>query len=92
MKRVWAYLKRKNLQDPQDKQWFTPDKTMAPVFGHEKIRGWTMLKHLKTHLTYPQVQEKLDVSPELAKIIGTRKGERVSGREVKRFPAIIFLY
>merc|ERR1711918_60123 len=36
-KRLWAYLKENKLQDPQNKQWFTPDETMAPIFGTEKI-------------------------------------------------------
>ena len=55
MKRVWAYIKQKNLQDPIHKTWFTPDKTMAPVFGNEKINGFGMFsnKYLKKHLAYP---------------------------------------
>ena len=57
MKRVWAYLKRKNLQDPQDKQWFTPDETMAPVFGEERIKGFGMVKYLKEHLINPEKQK-----------------------------------
>jgi upstream activation factor subunit UAF30 len=24
VKRLWAYLKEKNLQDPENKQWFAP--------------------------------------------------------------------
>merc|ERR1711974_288424 len=52
MKRVWAYLKEKRLQDPEDKRWFTPDDTMAPVFGNKKIPGFGMLKYLKKHLTH----------------------------------------
>ena len=52
MKKVWDYLKEKKLQDPKDKQWFTPDQTMAPVFGNEKMRGFCMLRQVKKHLTY----------------------------------------
>merc|ERR1712110_1178475 len=36
IKELWAYLKRHNLQDPENKQFFTPDKKMAKVFGTEK--------------------------------------------------------
>merc|ERR1712203_626197 len=50
VKRLWAYLKEKNLQDPENKQWFTPDKLMAPVFGTEKIKAFGMSKYLKEHL------------------------------------------
>ena len=48
IKGLWAYLK--NLQDPANKQWFTPDKKMAPVFGEEKNKAFDMAKYLKDHL------------------------------------------
>ena len=54
VKRLWAYLKEKHLQDPENKQWFTPDKIMAPVFGDEKIKCFTMSKYLKEHLIKPE--------------------------------------
>ena len=47
VKRLWAYLKEKELQDPENKQWFTPDETMAPIFGDEKIKCFSMSKYLK---------------------------------------------
>jgi upstream activation factor subunit UAF30 len=50
VKRLWAYLKSHNLQDPENKQFFTPDKLMAPVFGTEKIKAFGMAKYLKEHL------------------------------------------
>jgi upstream activation factor subunit UAF30 len=50
-KKLWAYLKEKKLQDPENKQWFTPDKTMATVFGTDKIKCFSMAKYLKEHLT-----------------------------------------
>merc|ERR1711988_343172 len=53
VKRLWAYLKEKELQDPENKQWFTPDDTMAPIFGEEKIKCFSMSKYLKEHLTNP---------------------------------------
>ena len=84
MKRVWAYLKEKKLQDPEDKRWFTPDETMAPVFGNKKIPGFGMLKYLKKHLTHPDGSSSSDfrVSPVLAKIIRTKKGEKISRSQV----------
>jgi len=51
VKRLWAYLKEHNLQDPENKQFFTPDKKMEPVFGSEKIRAFSMSKFLKEHLS-----------------------------------------
>merc|ERR1711936_992871 len=34
--------------DPENKQWFTPDKTMAPIFGEEKIKAFGMLNISRT--------------------------------------------
>nr|ALS05154.1 SWIB domain-containing protein [Paracalanus parvus]ALS05155.1 SWIB domain-containing protein [Paracalanus parvus] len=53
VKRLWAYLKEANLQDPENKQFFTPDATMEPVFGTERIKCFSMSKYLKEHLTNP---------------------------------------
>ena len=53
IKRLWACLKEKNLQDPENKQWFTPDKMMEPIFGKERQKCFGMSKHLKEHLTNP---------------------------------------
>merc|ERR1712179_519541 len=53
VKKLWDYLKKNNLQDPEQKQWFTPDKTMHPIFGKEKIKCFSMSKYLKEHLTNP---------------------------------------
>merc|ERR1712223_207808 len=50
IKLLWAYLKKNNLQDPENKQYFTPDKKMAKIFGTEKIRGFGMAKFLGSHL------------------------------------------
>merc|ERR1711892_182742 len=51
VKRLWAYIKEKKLQDPENKQFFKPDKIMEPIFGKEKVRAFGMAKHLKGHLT-----------------------------------------
>merc|ERR1712242_532000 len=34
--------KDQKLQDPENKQYFTPDEKMAPVFGTEKIKAFGM--------------------------------------------------
>ena len=41
------------FQDPENRQWFTPDKTMEPIFGKERQKCFGMSKHLKEHLTNP---------------------------------------
>jgi len=50
VKRLWAYIKEHKLQDPENKQYFKPDKKMEPIFGKENIRAFGMTKHLKTHI------------------------------------------
>merc|ERR1711993_192646 len=51
MKLLWAYIKKNNLQDPDNKQYFIPDKKMAKVFGSDKMRGFGMAKHIGPHLS-----------------------------------------
>merc|ERR1712037_615391 len=46
MKLLWAYIKKNSLQDPDNKQYFVPDKKMAKVFGSEKMRGFGMAKSI----------------------------------------------
>ena len=50
IKQLWAYLKEHNLQDPENKQYFFPDKKMAKVFGTDRMRGFGMSKFLSKHL------------------------------------------
>ena len=39
IKELWAYLKRNNLQDPENKQFFFPDTKMAKIFGTDRMRA-----------------------------------------------------
>merc|ERR1719450_473614 len=51
VKALWAYIKENNLQDPENKRFFTPDKKMAKVFGSTKMKCFHMTKFFKAHLT-----------------------------------------
>merc|ERR1712045_409333 len=51
IEQLWAYLKKNNLQDPANKQFFTPDKKMAKIFGTDRIRAFGMAKHISAHLS-----------------------------------------
>ena len=51
IKQLWAYIKEHDLQDPENKQYFKPDKKMAKVFGEDKMRGFGMSKHIGKHLS-----------------------------------------
>ena len=39
------------FQDPENKQFFKPDKKMAKVFGEDKLRAFSMSKYLSAHLS-----------------------------------------
>ncbi len=51
IKLLWAYIKKNNLRDPYNKQYFIPDKKMAKVFGSQKVRAFGMAKFLGHHLS-----------------------------------------
>ena len=50
-KKLWAYIKEKNLQDPRNGLWFTPDDKMAVIFGRQKIKCFSMAKYLERHFS-----------------------------------------
>lgn len=60
VKRIWAYLKEKKLQDPDNKQFFTPDAKMQPIFGKEKVRAFGMAKHLVILSTLTAISHNQD--------------------------------
>ena len=52
IKQLWAYIKKHNLQDPENKQYFTPDKKMAKV--SERIHAtWDPLFCKLTSVAFP---------------------------------------
>merc|ERR1712096_314229 len=51
MKGLWVYIKKQKLQDPNEKHFFTPDQAMQTILGSDRIRGCSMAKYLKNHLT-----------------------------------------
>jgi chromatin remodeling complex protein RSC6 len=53
IRELWTYLKKNNLKDPENGQFFNPDKKMAKVFGTKKIRAFSMSKYLNAHLSNP---------------------------------------
>ena len=51
VKQLWAYLKKHDLQDPENKQFFTPDAKMSKIFGKDRMRAFAMSKFLSAHLS-----------------------------------------
>ena len=46
-----AYIKENNLQDPENKQYFTPDKKMAKIFGSDSITIFSITKVINEHFS-----------------------------------------
>lgn len=50
MKQVWKYIKRKDLQDPDNTRMIVPDKKLAQIVGKKPISmfklGGKIFKHL----------------------------------------------
>jgi upstream activation factor subunit UAF30 len=49
--RVWGYIKKNNLQNPENKREILADDKLAPVFGKKKVTMFEMNKHLAQHLS-----------------------------------------
>src|SRR5215211_480990 len=49
--KVWDYIKKNNLQDPQNKREIMADEKLQAVFGKNRVTMFEMNKHLAQHLT-----------------------------------------
>ena len=48
--KVWAYIKKNDLQNPQNKREIIADEKLQPVFGKDRVTMFEMNKHLSRHL------------------------------------------
>ena len=48
--KVWDYIKKNNLQNPQNKREIIADEKLKKVFGKDKCTMFEMNKHLAAHL------------------------------------------
>jgi len=51
IKHLFAYIKEHNLQNPEAKAYFIPDKKMAKVFGKDTMKSFSMSKFLTANLS-----------------------------------------
>ena len=49
--KVWAYIKKNDLQNPEDRREILADSKLEPIFGAKKATMFEMNKHLARHLT-----------------------------------------
>lgn len=51
MKRVWDYIKKHNLQDPNNKRRIVADDNLRPIFdGNESLSMFEMTAYISRHL------------------------------------------
>src|SRR3954471_22048204 len=48
--KIWDYIKRNKLQNPQNKREIKADDKLRPVFGKDSVSMFEMNKHLAQHL------------------------------------------
>ncbi|KAL8725860.1 MAG: hypothetical protein Q9181_006261 [Wetmoreana brouardii] len=53
VKRIWEYVRERDLQDPNDKRWIRCDDALKAVFKAEKVHMFTMNKLLAQNLYNP---------------------------------------
>ena len=52
--KVWDYIKKNNLQNPQNKREILADDKLKKIFGgKDKVSMFEMNKHLSAHLSQP---------------------------------------
>ena len=50
VRKVWAYIKQHDLQNPENRREILADAKLEPVFGKKKVTIFEMNKHLNQHL------------------------------------------
>lgn len=48
--KIWEYIKKNNLQNPENKREIIADDKLKPVFGKPKVTMFEMNKYLSAHL------------------------------------------
>ena len=54
VKRIWAYVKARELQDPSDKRQIRCDDALRAVFKADRVHMFTMNKILSTQMYDPE--------------------------------------
>ena len=50
--KMWDYIRKNNLQNPQNKREIVADDKLRKVFGKDRVTMFEMNKHLSNHLKY----------------------------------------
>ena len=52
--KVWDYIKKHDLQNPENRREILADDTLEAVFGKKKVTMFEMNKYLAQHLSSPE--------------------------------------
>jgi upstream activation factor subunit UAF30 len=50
VKKLWDYIKKQNLQNPENRREILADDKLSPIFGKDKVTMFEMNKYLAQHL------------------------------------------
>ena len=50
-KKLWQYIKRKNLQDPKNRRMINADENLRPIFKKDQVSMFDMTKLVNKHLS-----------------------------------------
>jgi len=50
-KKLWAYIKKNDRQDPKNRRLINPDEKLAKVLGKKPINMFDMTKEVSKHLS-----------------------------------------
>ena len=54
--KVWDYIKKQELQNPENRREILADDKLEAVFGKKKVTMFEMNKYLTQHLTSPEAE------------------------------------
>jgi|SRR5687768_16071121 chromatin remodeling complex protein RSC6 len=49
-KKLWAYIKKNNLQDPKNRRMIKSDDNLRPIFGKPQVNMFEMTKLVNKHV------------------------------------------
>lgn len=53
VKKLWEYIKKNNLQNPENKRNIFADDLLRPIFGKEEVTMFEMTKLVSPHISDP---------------------------------------
>jgi len=56
VKKLWEYIKEKDLQNPENKRNIFADDLLMPLFGKKEVTMFEMTKLVSAHITDPDKQ------------------------------------